>query len=142
MSSLFHSSILTNSGCFVCLNFWYHYKSISHYNRYYLNSLLPYLVTKQKIILIDIASPFHARLALQSEAYINATHRRLIYFRVCIIFLIIITYCLFFCINQHIVGNYIMVIPYIYTYVNHLYILYLSVRYQKRFPLYLGKGRL
>jgi len=27
MSSLFHSSILTNSGCFVCLNFWYHYKS-------------------------------------------------------------------------------------------------------------------
>ena len=25
MSSLFHSSILTNSGCFVCLNFWYHY---------------------------------------------------------------------------------------------------------------------
>lgn len=32
-----------------------------------------------------------------------------------------------------------MVIPYIYTYVNHLYILYLSVRYQKRFPLYLER---
>jgi len=25
MFSLFHSSILTYLGCFVCLNFWYHY---------------------------------------------------------------------------------------------------------------------
>jgi len=27
MSSLFHSSILTYFSCFVCLNFWYHYKA-------------------------------------------------------------------------------------------------------------------
>jgi len=26
MFSLFHSSILTYLGCFVCLNFWYHYR--------------------------------------------------------------------------------------------------------------------
>jgi hypothetical protein len=28
MFSLFHSSILTYLGCFVCLNFWYHYNAL------------------------------------------------------------------------------------------------------------------
>jgi len=66
MSSLFHSSILTNSGCFVCLNFWYHYsepllrpnliaETIERLNQRYYGPRIKYQVQTNGTLFTDYA---------------------------------------------------------------------------------------
>ncbi|ALX09656.1 hypothetical protein M972_112758 [Acetivibrio thermocellus AD2] len=70
MFSLFHSSILTYLGCFVCLNFWYHYKAdidiLRILNKYYY-LVVEFKFVSEDMILLDVSAFTNVADAVKRE---------------------------------------------------------------------------